>query len=118
MVDRQALGRWGEDVAAMHLQAQGIEVLDRNWRCREGELDLVVREEGTLAFVEVKTRSGLAYGAPAEAVTRQKARRIHGLAVRWLAEQRPKGLFELRFDVVSVLRTTDGPEVVHLRGAF
>lgn len=118
MVDRQALGRWGEEVAVEHLTAQGMEVLARNWRCREGELDLVVRELGTVAFVEVKTRSGLGYGEPAEAVSRLKARRIHGLAARWLAEHRPRGVMELRFDVVSVLRTPGGPEVVHLRGAF
>ena len=118
MVDRRALGRWGEDVAVRHLEQQGLEVLDRNWRCRDGELDLVVREAGTIAFVEVKTRSGLGYGEPAEAVSRVKARRIHGLAARWLGEKRPRGAHDLRFDVVAVLRTPQGPEVVHLRGAF
>jgi putative endonuclease len=118
VVDRQALGRWGEDVAVRHLEAAGCEVLDRNWRCREGELDVVVREGGTLAFVEVKTRSGLGYGEPAEAVTPVKARRIRVLAARWLAEQRPSGSWDLRFDVVSVVRRPGGPEVVHLRGAF
>lgn len=118
MVDRQALGRWGEDVATKHLQDRGMVVLERNWRCREGELDLVVRDGGTLAFVEVKTRSGRGYGEPAEAVSRLKARRIHVLAARWLAERRPPGSWDLRFDVVSVLRTPEGPEVLHLQGAF
>ena len=118
MVDRQALGRWGEDVAARHLQERGLEVLYRNWRCAQGELDLVVREGTTIAFVEVKARSGVGYGEPAEAVSRVKARRIHGLAARWLGEKRPRGSHDLRFDVVSVLRTPQGPEVVHLRGAF
>lgn len=119
MVDRQALGRWGEDVAVRHLLEQGLQVLDRNWRCREGELDVVVREGSTLVFVEVKARSGHGYGEPAEAVTRLKARRIHGLAARWLGENRPPGgSWDLRFDVVSVLRTPQGPEVLHLRGAF
>jgi putative endonuclease len=116
---RRALGRWGEDVAARHLQEGGAEVLERNWRCREGELDLVVRDGDAIVFVEVKTRSGRGYGEPAEAVTRLKARRIHLLAARWLAEHRPPGgPWDLRFDVVSVLRTADGPEVVHLHGAF
>ena len=118
MVDRRALGRWGEDVAVRHLEAAGCVVLDRNWRCREGELDVVVREGSTLAFVEVKTRSGTADGEPAEAVSRLKARRIHVLAARWLGEKRPPGSWDLRFDVVSVLRGGAEPEVVHLRGAF
>ena len=117
-MDRRALGQWGEDLAVRHLQGQGLEVLDRNWRCREGELDIVAREGRALVFVEVKTRSGILYGEPAEAVTRVKARRIHVLAMRWLAEQRPSGRWDLRFDVVSVLRTNGLPEVLHLRGAF
>lgn len=118
MVDRQALGRWGEELAERHLAAQGLEVLDRNWRCQAGELDIVAREGTVLVFVEVKTRSGRAYGEPAEAVSAAKARRIHGLAVRWLAERRPRGTWDLRFDVVAVVRTPGGPELVHLRGAF
>jgi len=112
------LGQWGEDLAVRHLQGQGFEVLDRNWRCRDGELDIVAREGRSIVFVEVKARSGLQYGEPAEAVTPIKARRIHGLATRWLAEQRPPGRWDLRFDVVSVLRTPGLPEVLHLRGAF
>lgn len=119
MVDRAALGRWGEDLAVAHLQAQGYEVLARNWRCRDGELDVVARGGRSLVFVEVKTRSGLGYGAPAEAVSSSKARRIHGLAVRWLAEARPPGDHELRFDVISVLRRVgQEPELLHLRAAF
>jgi putative endonuclease len=117
-VDRRALGQWGEDLAVRHLEGQGFEVLDRNWRCREGELDIVAREGRSLVFVEVKTRSGTQYGEPAEAVTARKARRIHVLATRWLTEQRPQGRWDLRFDVVSVLRTAGLPQVLHLRGAF
>lgn len=117
-MDRRALGQWGEGLAVQHLQAQGFEVLDRNWRCREGELDIVAREGGSLVFVEVKTRSGSRYGEPTEAVTPTKARRIRGLAVQWLGSKRPPGSWELRFDVVSVLRTSGLPEVLHLRGAF
>jgi putative endonuclease len=117
-VDRRALGQWGEDLAVLHLEAQGLEVLDRNWRCREGELDVVARDGRTLVFVEVKSRTSTAYGEPAEAVSPRKARRIHGLASAWLAEQRPAGRWDLRFDVVSVLRTSGIPEVLHLRGAF
>ena len=119
MTDRQALGRYGEDVAVAHLEAAGLEVLDRNWRCREGELDVVARSGPVLVFVEVKTRSGTGFGEPAEAVTLVKARRLRVLACRWLAERRPPGAGELRFDVVSVVRRRgSAPEVVHLQGAF
>ena len=118
MVDRQALGRWGEDLAVRHLEAEGLEVVARNWRCREGELDLVARDGGVLVFVEVKTRTSARFGAPAEAVTPRKAARIRRLSQRWLAEVRPPYVAELRFDVVSVLRTAGLPEVLHLRGAF
>lgn len=119
MVDRIALGRWGEDVAVQHLEAAGYVVLARNWRCREGELDVVARYGDAVVFVEVKTRSSTAYGEPAEAVTPVKARRIRGLAARWLTEARPAGLHDLRFDVISVLRQRDQPPTVtHLRGAF
>ena len=117
---RAELGRWGEDLAARHLVATGAVLLDRNWRCREGELDLVARErDGTVVFCEVKTRSGTGFGLPAEAVGPVKARRIRTVACRWLAEHRPDGGRELRFDVISVLRRSGtAPEVTHLRGAF
>ena len=113
------LGRYGEDLAAQHLTAAGMQVLARNWRCREGELDIVALDRDAVVFVEVKTRSSNAFGEPSEAVGPVKARRIRGLACRWLLEQRPAGEHDLRFDVVSVVRRRGAaPEVVHLRGAF
>jgi putative endonuclease len=117
---RARLGRYGEDLAAQHVEAAGWQVLARNWRCAEGELDLVALEDGrVVVFVEVKTRSGTAFGEPSEAVRPAKARRIRVLAQRWLAENRPPGVFELRFDVVSVVRPRgEQPRVTHLRGAF
>ena len=117
---RAALGRYGEDLAAQHLEAAGLRLLDRNWRCRDGELDAVAREpDGTLVFVEVKTRSGTGFGEPAEAVSLAKARRIRGLACRWLEAHPTSGAAELRFDVISVLRRRGAaPRVTHLRGAF
>ena len=119
MVDRMALGRWGEDLAVAHLEASGYEVLARNWRCREGELDIICLGGGALVFVEVKARSGLGYGAPAEAVSFVKARRIHGLAARWLNESRPPGSHDLRFDIISVVRRLGHePELLHLQAAF
>ena len=115
-----ALGRWGEQLAADHLVAAGMTVLARNWRCSDGELDLVLRDcDGTVVFCEVKTRSGTGFGEPAEAVGRLKARRIRVLACRWLLEHRPAGTSEIRFDVVSVVRRRgEAPRLVHLRAAF
>lgn len=117
---RQQLGRWGEDLAAQHLEATGARVLARNWRTRHGELDLVAREpDGTIVFVEVKTRTGTGYGQPAEAVGQVKARRLRALACQWLATERPPGAGDLRFDVVSVLRPRGAAvRLVHLKGAF
>ncbi len=115
-----ALGRWGEDLAARHLTAAGMQVLDRNWRCARGELDLVARDrDGTIVFVEVKTRSGTGFGAPAEAVGRAKARRLRVLACCWLLEHRqPRGV-DLRFDVVGIVKAPGrAPELVHLLSAF
>jgi putative endonuclease len=113
------LGRYGEDLAVEHLTAAGLAVIDRNWRCRAGELDIVAREGGDLVFVEVKTRSGTGFGEPAEAVGPVKARRIRELACRWLAANRPAGDLELRFDVVSIVRRRGyAPQVEHLRAAF
>ncbi|MBW0118703.1 YraN family protein [Pseudonocardia abyssalis] len=104
MAAKDELGRRGEDVAVRYLEGRGLVVLDRNWRCREGELDVVATEaDGSrLVVCEVKTRSGTRYGEPAESVTGQKARRIRRVAQRWLAQQ---GLpwVEVRFDVCAVL---------------
>ena len=115
-----ALGRWGEELAAEHLTAAGMQVLARNWRCAEGELDLVARDvDGTVVFVEVKTRGGIGFGEPAEAVGPVKARRLRTLACRWLLEHRPPGTCELRFDVVGIVRVPgQAPQVTHLREAF
>ncbi|MCW2544472.1 MAG: yraN [Frankiales bacterium] len=119
MVDRRALGAWGEDLAVAHLEASGYDVLARNWRCREGELDIVAQTRDALVFVEVKTRSSRDFGEPAEAVSPIKARRIRGLAARWLIECRPPGRPDLRFDVVAIVRVPgQAPDLVHLEGAF
>lgn len=112
------LGSHGERIAAAYLTDAGLRVLDRNWRCREGELDIVAREGDALVFCEVKTRRGVGYGEPVEAVTYAKQRRLRTLAARWLAahdEHAP----ELRFDVVGVLVRAGRPALVtHLRAAF
>ena len=115
---KDALGRYGEDVAARHLAEAGLVVLERNWRCQAGELDIVAREGDVLVVCEVKTRRSLAYGSPLEAVTPVKAARLRRLAARWLAERgfRPA---TVRFDVVGVLQDGHGPaQVQHVRGVL
>jgi putative endonuclease len=112
-----AVGRFGEDLAAAHLEAAGLRILDRNWRCAEGEIDIVAADGRALVVCEVKTRSGLGFGDPAEAVDRVKAARLRRLALRWMAAHET-GWRELRFDVVTVLRRPDGLRVQHLRQAF
>ena len=121
---KDLLGRFGEQLAGEHLAAAGMRVLDRNWRCRDGEIDLVVLDGTVLAFVEVKTRSSTAFGDPAEAVTPVKAARLRRLAIRWLAAQRAGTerlpWTEIRFDVVSIVRGSgrDAASIRHLKGAF
>ncbi|MDR3068610.1 MAG: YraN family protein [Cellulomonas sp.] len=112
----EAVGRFGEQVAADHLTAAGLEVLDRNWRCDVGEIDLVAADGDELVVVEVKTRRSVAYGTPAEAVTWRKLARLRRLAAAWLVahDARPRSV---RIDVVAVTVSGRGaPQVEHLIG--
>ena len=99
---RRVLGAAGEARAARWYEARGYRILARNWRCREGELDLVAWRRGVLVVVEVKTRRSDRFGTPAEAVTPAKQQRLRGLALRYVAATgvRPASI---RFDVVSIL---------------
>ncbi len=100
---RQSLGARGEALAAEWYVARGFVVLDRNWRSRTGELDLVVGRPGVVVFCEVKTRTSDAYGVGAEAVTATKQARIRRLAAEWLSARPQSRGGEVRFDVVSIL---------------
>ncbi len=116
---KDAVGRFGEDVAARHLTEAGLSILERNWRCSDGELDVVADDSGVLVFVEVKTRTTAAFGDPSEAVTRAKSARIRRLAARWLAEHPDQRRAQVRFDVVAVIRQgPDGLTIRHIVGAF
>jgi putative endonuclease len=110
----RALGASGEELAAAWYEARGFEVVARNWRCRDGELDLVVRDGRLFVFCEVKARTSDAFGAPVEAVTRDKQQRLRRLAARWLEEDAPALAREIRFDVAAVM----GGGVEVLEGAF
>lgn len=113
---KDALGRYGEDVAVRHLEDDGYVVLERNWRCEIGEIDIVAREGDVLVVCEVKTRSSLRHGSPFEAITERKLHRLERLGMAWMRAHgaRPRSM---RIDIVSVLRPSSGPLVVdHVRG--
>ncbi|GIG28011.1 YraN family protein [Cellulomonas marina] len=116
MAVKDVVGRYGEDLVEAHLRAAGWSVLDRNWRCRAGELDLVARDGEELVAVEVKTRRSQRYGSPAEAVTAVKLARLRRLLALWLAEH-DEHARAVRVDVVCVvLPRTGAPRLEHLVG--
>ena len=110
---RRQRGISGEEVAAAWYVSQGYEVLARNWRCRLGELDLILRKGPEVVFCEVKSRRTDAFGTPAEAVTHEKRQRIRHLAARWIEESKFRPA-QIRFDVAAIL----GDELEVLEGAF
>ncbi|MBT0568370.1 YraN family protein [Williamsia sp. CHRR-6] len=115
---RQIIGRRGEDAAADHLEKSGWQVLERNWRCRYGELDLIALDGDVLVAVEVKTRTGTTFGDPAAAVTADKYRRLRRLIQLWLAQQQRRWP-AVRFDVIAVsIDSTGRAHLRHLRGVF
>jgi putative endonuclease len=108
----------GEELAARYLEEQGLVVLSRNWRCPEGELDLVATDRRRLVVCEVKTRTTTNYGHPAEAVTEEKASRIRRLSRRWRTAH-GIGWCEERFDIVAVIWPPDAPPTLqHFTAAF
>ncbi len=116
MPGKDAVGRYGEDLAAAHLERVGLQVLSRNWRCSRGELDIVALDGACLVVVEVKTRRTLAFGHPAEAVTWAKQARLRRLAAEWLRES-TESYRQVRIDVVAILWPRQGPaQLQHLRG--
>lgn len=116
-MQRSEVGRTGEAVAARWLEERGWRIVDRNVRYREGEIDIVAERSGVLAFVEVKARRTTAFGAPAEAVTRAKARRIRTMGARYLIEHRPQADV-IRFDVMDLLGDGTSFRVRHIESAF
>lgn len=118
MADSHDFGRWGEDLAARHLAAHGWTILQRNWRLGHKEIDLVAGRRGIVAFVEVKSRSGAAFGHPLEAITRAKRREIERVARAWVARHgRADAVY--RFDAIAVVRDGAGPpRIEHLEDAW
>lgn len=114
---KHILGRYGEQAAADYLAAHGYELLDRNWRCSVGELDIIAREGAVIVFVEVKTRNGTGFGHPFEAITDTKSARLRQIAAAWLAA-RQLGSVPIRLDAISVLVQFDKVQIEHLKQVF
>lgn len=118
MAAKDALGRRGEAIAARHLLALGLAIVEKNWRCPQGEIDLVARDGDELVFVEVKTRSSVAFGHPLEAITATKLARLRRLAAAW-CQAHPGDHDHIRIDAVAVTAPAVGQiEVEHLRRVF
>lgn len=116
MNSRIAVGRFGEDLVARRLTADGWEVLARNWRCPDGEIDLIAREGDCLVVIEVKTRRSVAFGSPLEAITPRKAARLRKLTALWLRASGERA-GTVRIDAVGVVIPARGAPVLdHQRG--
>ena len=111
------LGRAGEEAAAAYLTAQGYRIIDRNFRCKTGEIDIIAGDRETYVFIEVKTRQSSRFGAPAEAVTRQKQKQISRTALAFLSRHNLADA-PARFDVISVLSDGSEMKISHIVSAF
>jgi putative endonuclease len=114
---QQKHGDWGEDLAVILLQQSGLVIVERNWRFKRAEIDIIARENEILVFIEVKTRAYSAFGLPEEMVGRQKRKLLIDAAMAYM---RSIGhTWEIRFDIVSVLGAPGKPtEIKHFRDAF
>jgi putative endonuclease len=113
---KDELGKEGEQAAVSYLEGLGFRILDRNWRCPDGEIDIVAADRRSLVICEVKTRSGTRFGSPLDAVGHAKRRRLRRLAAQWLAAHGTR-FDQIRIDVVGLLRDgTDGFTIEHVRG--
>jgi len=118
MSAKDALGRRGEAIAARHLRESGLVIVARNWRCSQGEIDLVARDGAELVFVEVKTRSSVKFGHPLEAITASKLARLRRLSAAW-CEAHPGAHDRIRIDAIGVIAPPIGPITVeHLERVF
>ena len=118
MAAKDVLGRRGEQLAADYLVRSGYAILDRNWRCRQGEIDVVALDGDETVFVEVKTRSSVAFGHPLEAITTQKLARLRRLAAAW-CEAHPGRRRAIRIDAIAIIAPWGGAaQLEHLRRGF
>ncbi len=114
--DKPAIGKKGEDIAARHLLATDYQVVERNWRYKRSEIDLIAKKEGVLIFVEVKTKSYVAYGHPEESVDQKKANKIMEGAEEYIYKANWHG--DIRFDVIAIHLEGNGYKLFHFEDAF
>lgn len=112
-------GQSGEKTAAAYLKQNGYEVIERNFRCKAGEIDLILKKQNVLIFAEVKTRSSLKFGRPSESITKDKIRHIRKTAIWYIQfDSEQYRDLDIRFDVVEILRQEGQTYINHLEGAF
>ena len=117
-MQRQTLGKWGEDCAVRELERRGYAILARRYRTRHGEIDIIAEHQGTLVFVEVRARATAEFGRAAETVTDAKKRKVTAMAVDYLARHQIANR-PCRFDVVAIDDATGpAPEITVYPGAF
>ncbi|MTI60747.1 MAG: YraN family protein [Firmicutes bacterium] len=116
-MSRKELGHWGEKQAVKYLRNSGYQILEQNYSCKLGEIDLIVRQEDNLIFVEVKTRRSINYGPPQAAVNYRKQDKIRKVALYYLSINRGLDM-ELRFDVISIMLKKGQVEIEHFKNAF
>jgi len=114
---RQQIGKVGEKAVVRYLKKKGIKILEQNFRCPVGEIDIIVKDKGTIVFVEVKTRRSLSYGSARLAITSKKQRKLSMAALYYLKTNRQMDQ-RARFDVVTVLSTGEKPWIDHIQNAF
>jgi putative endonuclease len=111
----RSIGAFGEKIVAEFLVSRGVTIIEQNWRVKEGEMDIVGQSpDGKVIFVEVKTRSSLAFGHPLESITKEKAHRLQRLALAWLATHRALGA-DFQIDCAAVLIAVDGQHTIEYR---
>lgn len=112
-----SLGKWGETVAASYLKRNGYEILEQNFSCRLGELDLIAQKEKVICFVEVKTRRNINFGQPCEAVTKKKQNHIHKTIQYYLMKKNSVNS-DLRIDIIEILVLKNRVYLRHIPNAF
>ncbi len=115
--EKKELGRRGEELAAQYLRKNGYELIQRNYVCKMGEMDIIAKEKGTLVFVEVKARTSTAFGPPQSAVNSAKQRQLSKVALNFLKEKKIEDA-KARFDVVAILFGKRGDEIELIKDAF
>jgi putative endonuclease len=115
--EKKEIGQKGENLAVDYLQNAGYMVLERNYRCKLGEIDIIARDNDTLVFIEVRTRSSLAFGLPQESINRRKRHQISKVALEYMIRRKLKNI-PARFDVVAISLAPGKEKVDHIKDAF